>query len=120
MANVKRIVAHPKLYLRVEGKLQHIPKGTEVTVTKDQCEKLGARLMDPAEAKKLKGGKLTKGDESESEAVKELTAELEGVRKEAADAVKETGKATKALTATAAKLDTAQKEIKALKAAAKK
>lgn len=114
---MKRIVAHPKLYMRVEGKLQHIPKGTEVTVTKMQCEALGKKLMDPAEQKKLdattKGSALTAGTEAESEAVTKLTTDLE-----AAEA--ETGKVTEALTATAAKLDTAQKEVKALKAAAKK
>lgn len=117
MANVKRIVAHPKLYLRVEGKLQHIPKGTELTLTKEQAESLGAKVLDPKEAKKLdataKGGALTKGEGTESEAVKELAAELKAAKAE-------TEKATKALTTTAAKLDTAQKEITALKAAAKK
>ena len=114
---VKRIVAHPKLYMRVDGKLQHIPKGTELTLTEGKAKDMGAKVLDPKEAKKLdataEGGALTKGEGTESEAVKELAAELKAAKAE-------TEKATKALTATAAKLGAAQKEIKALKAAAKK
>ncbi len=108
---VKRIVAHPKLYMSVDGKLQHIPKGTELTVTGAQCESLGTKLMDPAEQKKLdataKGGKIVEGSSVETEALVRLTAKLDAAREE-------TAKVTEALTATAAKLDTA------LRAAAKK
>ena len=45
---VKREVAHPKLYLRVGGKLQHVKKGTQLTVTEGQAARLGAKLVDPA------------------------------------------------------------------------
>jgi hypothetical protein len=107
---MKRIVAHPKLYLRVDGKLQLLPKGTEITVTKEQCEALGKKLMDPAEQKKLdattKGSKLTEGGEAESAAVTKLTADL--------------GAANEALVKTATDLESAKAEVKALKAAAKK
>ena len=117
---MKRIVAHPKLYMSVDGKLEHIPKGTEVTVTKAQCGSLGKKLMDPEEAKKLKDGKLTKGTETESEAIEELTAKLEAAQKEATEAKAETVKATKALTTTATKLNAAKEKVKVLETAAKK
>ena len=65
---MKRVVAHPKLYMAVAGKLQHVPKGTEVTVTEAQCKALGKKLMDPAEQKKLDttvdGGKVGDGGAS--------------------------------------------------------
>ena len=31
-------VAHAKLYLRVNGKLQHVPKGTPLVLSKEQAE----------------------------------------------------------------------------------
>ena len=108
---VTRTVAHPKLYLSVAGKLQHIKKGTEVTVTESQCEAMGAKLMDPSQAEKLdtttKDG-VPGGGAAESEVVAALTAELEAAKAE-------TAKTTEALTATAAELDKAQKALKAVK-----
>lgn len=37
------IVTHESQYLAVGGKLQHVPKGTEVYLTKDQAEALEAK-----------------------------------------------------------------------------
>lgn len=105
---VKRVVVHPKLYMAVEGKLQLVPVGTELTLTTEQAERLGKKVVDPAEQKKLVKGKMVEG--SESEAVAALTAELEASKAE-------TVKVTKALTDTATKLDVSEK---ALKAATKK
>lgn len=107
---LKRVVVHPKLYMRVDGHVQHVPRGTELTVTKAQCVALGGKLMDPSQVKKLdvtvKGGQIVEGSPEETEALKKLTTERDA--------------AQEALTATATQLDAAQKEIKALKAAAKK
>ena len=50
---VKRIVNHPKLYLAVGGKLQHVPKGTVLTIVQSQAKKLGAKLVDPGEVKSV-------------------------------------------------------------------
>jgi negative regulator of genetic competence, sporulation and motility len=113
---VTRIVAHPKLYLSVGGKLQHVKKGTEVTVTKSQAEEMGDKLIDGSRVDKLdtttKDGMPSEGA-AESEAVKQLTADLE-----AANA--ETKKAQDALVKTATDLEAAKKAVKKLEAAAKK
>lgn len=45
---VDRVVDHKKLYLAVGGKLQHVPKGTKVTITESQAAKLGSKLVDPS------------------------------------------------------------------------
>lgn len=102
MANtVKRIVVHPKLYLAVEGKLQRVPPGTEITITKEQCERFGSKVADPSKQKKLKDGKVTEGGGSDLEA-----------------AQAETVKAYDALTKTAADLEAANKRIAKLEKAA--
>ena len=49
-AKLKRIVAHPKLYLAVGGVLHLVPKGTEITVTEEQAKRLGKKLSDPSGA----------------------------------------------------------------------
>lgn len=114
---VKRTVVHPKLYLRVDGKLQHVKKGTEVTITKEQCENLGAKLADPAKQKKLdttaEGGQASEGAAPESEVVKQLTTELKEAKSDAK-------KAQMALQKVATDLDAATKEIAVLEKAAKK
>ena len=123
---VKRIVVHPKLYLRVDGKLQRVPPGTEVTVTKAQAESLGKKLADPADAKRLKDGELTSGDEGGNAEQLEaaqgeitmLTEQLEAAQGEAEGAKAETAKANEALTETATKLAASQEEVKKLKKAA--
>jgi len=50
---VKVIVSHPRLFLSVKGKLQHVEKGTELTLTAEQAKKLGSKVQDPAQIKKL-------------------------------------------------------------------
>ena len=40
MAKATHVVVHPKQYLSVGGKLQHMPKGTELTLTAAQAESL--------------------------------------------------------------------------------
>jgi len=53
----KYVVVHPKLNLAVEGKLQRVPVGTELELTKAQDEAFGPHKVKPAaEAKKLKIG----------------------------------------------------------------
>jgi len=46
MAAPKRpthVVVHGRLYLAVKGKLEHIKKGTQLTLTEKQAEGLGKR-----------------------------------------------------------------------------
>ena len=38
-------VVHPKLYLSVGGKLQHVPAGTQVALTGQIAEGLGAKVL---------------------------------------------------------------------------
>lgn len=38
------IVKHRRLYLAVDGELQHFPEGKQLTLTKEQAEKLGGRV----------------------------------------------------------------------------
>ena len=40
----KRIVKHPKLYMRVGGKVQHLAVGTEVDLSEEQIKKLGKKV----------------------------------------------------------------------------
>lgn len=123
MANkkiVKRIVVHPKYYMAVAGKLQHVKPGTEITCSVGHAERHKLKLADPADKAKLKDGKIVKGDPPESEALAELTAKLDTAQKEADDAKAETVKVTKALTTTATKLNAMKEKVKALEAAAKK
>ena len=47
MAAPKRpthVVAHKRLYLAVEGKLQHFPEGRQLTLTVKQAQKMGKRV----------------------------------------------------------------------------
>ena len=46
MAAPKRathIVVHPKLFMAVGGKLQHVPKGTEIALAADHAKRLIAK-----------------------------------------------------------------------------
>jgi len=53
MANVKRVVAHKKLYLAVKGKLELIPEGSEIVISQEQYEELSQKLVTPKESKKV-------------------------------------------------------------------
>ena len=47
MAAPKRpthVVAHKRLYLAVEGKLEHFPEGRQLTLTDKQAKKMGKRV----------------------------------------------------------------------------
>ncbi len=43
MSKSTHVVVHPKQYLAVKGKLQHVPKGTEVTLAAKHGESLAKR-----------------------------------------------------------------------------
>lgn len=61
---VKRVVSHPKLFMRVDGKTVHVEKGTELTLTEDQAEKLEAKLEPVKAQKKVTADSGDKGGES--------------------------------------------------------
>lgn len=86
---LKRIVAHPKFYTAVGGKLQHIPIGTEMTVTAEQAKRLGSKLADPSQRESLdateEGGKLKalqKENTAHDQAMAQMAAQLEALQKE--------------------------------------
>lgn len=54
-------VLHPKLYLRVEGKLQHVEAGTELNLTKDQAKALGSKVRSLTEKKQLSSSGKNEG-----------------------------------------------------------
>ena len=58
----KYIVAHKRLFLAVKGVLQHFPAGTEVNMDPEQAAKLGAKLVDPSNAKKMEVSGKDKSD----------------------------------------------------------
>lgn len=47
---VKRVVTHDKLYMRVDGKTVHVAKGTELSLTEEQAERLGKKVADAKKA----------------------------------------------------------------------
>jgi hypothetical protein len=53
MANkATHVVCHKSLYLRVNGKMQEMKEGEELTLSKDQAEKLVAKgFVKPVSAK---------------------------------------------------------------------
>jgi len=74
---VKVIVSHPRLFLSVKGKLQHVEKGTELTLTPEQVESLGSKVCDPAQAKKLNASGLPEAaPEPMAAIVDDLSAKL--------------------------------------------
>lgn len=107
---VKRIVLHKRLMMMQDGKVQHIPQGTELTLTKTQAASpfLAKKLADPAEHAKLNvsGEKASaKADNTAlAEATKEM-AELKAQLKAQAKTAEAAKAALKAVTAelTAAK-----------------
>ena len=65
MANTKKathVVTHPRLYLAVNGKLQHVEQGHEVTLSAAQAKSLGSKVEAIKERKRLD---LTAGDSKE-------------------------------------------------------
>lgn len=42
MAKATHVVVHRKLFMRVNSELQHVPKGTELTLTSKQADRLEA------------------------------------------------------------------------------
>lgn len=86
---IKRIVAHPKFYTAVSGKLEHLAAGTEITVTAEQAKRLGTKLVDPSQRKSLdataEGGKLQelqKENTAHDQAMAQMAAQLEALQKE--------------------------------------
>lgn len=55
MANKKptHVVVHKKLYLGVGGKLQHVKVGAQLTLSEEQAERLGKKVMSIKEAKTI-------------------------------------------------------------------
>lgn len=100
MATVKRIVTHPRFYMKMGGKLQHVPKGTELTLSEEQAARMRTKLADPTTLSKLdvKTGETVQGDTR----VVELETELAKVKTDA----------EAALTAMAKQLDAAKKSAK--------
>ena len=121
---VKRVVRHPNLYLRVEGKLQRMKVGTELTLTEKQCKDLGDKVSDPSQRERVdtttKDGQRIEGGVTESEAVKEMTEQLAASQAETETAKAETEKvkaeATEALTKQQTDLNTSQAETETAKA----
>lgn len=46
-------VVHPKLYMAVEGKLQHVPEGTPLILSEDQATSLGGKVKKLGEKKAI-------------------------------------------------------------------
>lgn len=59
------VIAHKKQYLMVDGKLTHVPKGTEVTLDLKAAKSLEGkgRVLKIGDSKSID---LTKGDEEDS------------------------------------------------------
>lgn len=94
----KYVVQHPKLYMRVNDKIQAVPVGTELSLTQAQADGFGDKVAKPGTEGTLVDGKI-----AEKRGGAALPAEV-----------------TEALTAMQAKLDAATAENVKLKAAAKK
>lgn len=83
---VKRTVAHPKFHMMVDGKLQHVPAGTVVSVPEDLVETYGEKLADPKKFKALEAGKLVNANAGTSSP--EVQAALTEMQNQVADAIK--------------------------------
>lgn len=119
---LKRVIKHPKLYMRVNDKLQRMKVGTPVTVTKDQARRLGAKLADPADQKEVdvsgadvkeaiakaatESQQAEKAKADAAEAVKKAEAATVKAKKETAEAKKANADMQKAMKAHAAKAKT--------------
>ena len=80
MANKKatHTVVHPKLYLAVEGKLQHIPKGTDIYLNKQSEKSLGKKVVLIGSSKTVEVGKTEAEERAEVEAKAEAEAKKAG------------------------------------------
>ena len=89
---VKRVVTHPNLFMRVDGVLQKIPTGTEITVTEEHAGRHKLKLADPKEAKRLDAsGKMAEG--AELAMPDDVQAALASMQKQVDDANAKTKKA---------------------------
>ena len=81
---VKRIVTHPKFYFAVDGKLQKLPVGTELTLSSDEAERLKGKVADPSKVKRLEGGALVAKGEAgaDNKALQELGQQLAASQEE--------------------------------------
>jgi hypothetical protein len=91
---VKRVVTHPNYYMKVEGKLQKLEVGTEISVTAEHAERHALKLMDPKEARRLVAGKVIKGGDKGADSA-EMTAVLVEMQAKVDDAEKATKAAQK-------------------------
>lgn len=87
MAKQKRKVVHQKLFLSVGGKLEHVPAGTEISLTAEQVESLGDKTVaasaksvdvDDAQAKKEAAAKKAEAAAKKAEAEAAKKAEAAG------------------------------------------
>ncbi len=62
MSNMTHEVVHPKLYMAVNGEIQHIVKGTQLALNKTQATRLGAKVKQLGKGKSfdLSGSKKEK------------------------------------------------------------
>lgn len=76
MSKKKYQVVHPRTYLAVDGKLQHVPKGTELELNKKQADGLGARVapVGQAEAIDLSDAGTGGGEGDKAERLAQLKA----------------------------------------------
>lgn len=51
--SIKATVTHPKLYMAVNGKLQHVEKGTELVLSEEQAKRLSSKVQVVKQAKKV-------------------------------------------------------------------
>lgn len=106
---VTRVVTHPKLYMSVDGKIQRLTVGREITLSAGAAERLKGKLADPAKTDRIEDGKTVPGGEDER--LTEAQAEIAALKKSnGTEAVQQLGQ----------QLAKAQAEIAALKKAAKK
>ncbi|MCK4758732.1 MAG: hypothetical protein KAT69_01715 [Candidatus Aminicenantes bacterium] len=85
MAGDKKIkceVVHPKLNLRVDGKLQRVPVGTELMLTEAQLEAFGPRKMRKAGKKQVIGDSGDGETDIKKMKVDELKAKLDELKVE--------------------------------------
>lgn len=72
------VVIHPKLYMAVEGKLQHVKKGSELILSDKVAKKLGSKVGVMGEGKTIDMTSTGEGDTPDFGKMKvdELKAEL--------------------------------------------
>lgn len=87
MANKKatHTVVHPKLYLAVEGKLQHVPAGTGISLTTGQAKKAGNKVVSISASKTVE---ISTDAKAEAEAKAKAEAEKAEAEAKAAAAAK--------------------------------